>query len=457
MDQVLGLKCVLCGAEYGVGDVDYVCPKHGDEGILDVIYDYRLIGRRVNPSTLAANPDQSVWRYRDLLPVEPGSLDRLLAADSPLTKVGGTPLYRADRLAQHLGLQHVYVKDDGRLPTASFKDRASSMAVVKAVERGADVVTTASSGNAASALAGMAASIGLPTIIFVPYTAPQAKIAQLLIFGSTVILVEGTYDQAFDLTLAASKEYGWYCRNTAYNPYMSEGKKTCAFEICEQLGGHRGPPLRRGDPSVVAPGQRRSAVGGRVVTPWQAPDRIFVAVGDGCIIGGLWKGLKDLLALGWIDRMPKLMGVQAAGSAVLVDAWQRPGEDFHFLPNPETIADSISVGVPRDRVKALRAVRETGGEYLAVTDDEILEAMRVLARQTAVFAEPAGATGFAGLMKAVRESKIDPAEQIVVVVTGNGLKDVASAIKATGQPLHVAPTMENLRQVVDQMSVVRDA
>jgi threonine synthase len=415
MDHVLGLKCVLCGAEYSVGDVDYVCPKHGDEGILDVVYDYERIGRRVSPAVLAANPDRSVWRYRDLLPVKPATLDRLLAADSPLTKVGGTPLYHAGRLAQHLGLEHVYVKDDGRLPTASFKDRASSMAVVKAVERGADVVTTASSGNAASALAGMAASIGLPTIIFVPHTAPQAKIAQLLIFGSTVILVEGSYDQAFDLTLAASKEYGWYCRSTAYNPYMSEGKKTCAFEICEQLG-------------------------------WQAPDRIFVAVGDGCIIGGLWKGLKDLLALGWIDRMPKLMGVQAAGAAVLVDAWQRPGEDFHFLPNPETIADSISVGVPRDRVKALRAVRQTGGEYLAVTDDEILEAMRVLARQAAVFAEPAGATGCAGLMKAVRAGKIDPAERSVVVVTGNGLKDVASAIKATGQPLRVAPTLESLRQ-----------
>jgi len=417
MDHVLGLKCVLCGAEYAVNQVDYVCPKHGDEGVLDVVYDYRAIRQRVTPITLVDERDPSIWRYRDLLPVDQEVLQRLLAADSPLARVGGTPLYRADRLARHLGLKHLYVKDDGRNPTASFKDRASAIAVVKAVERRAQVVTTASSGNAAAALSGMAASIGLPTVIFVPHTAPPAKVAQLLIFGSTVILVEGTYDQAFDLTLEAAREYGWYCRNTAYNPYTREGKKTAAFEICEQLG-------------------------------WQAPDGIFVSVGDGNIISGLHKGFKDLFTLGWIEQVPKLMGVQAAGSAVLVDAWRRPGEEFHFIERPETIADSISVGVPRDRVKALRAVRETGGEYVVVSDEEILDAMRVLARQAAVFAEPAGAAGFAGLQKLVRQGKIDPGERVVVVVTGNGLKDVSSAIQATGEPYRIEPRLEALKKVV---------
>jgi threonine synthase len=414
VDHVLGLKCVLCGAEYGVGEVLYVCPKHGDEGILDVVYDYELIGRRLTKDHLAGDRNNSIWRYADLLPVANASL-------APPLQVGWTPLYRAERLGKRLGLKHLWVKDDGREPTASFKDRASAVGVVKALELGRDIITCASTGNAASSLAGLAASVGLTTYIFVPQTAPQAKVAQLLIFGANVIMVEGTYDQAFDLCLEASKEYGWYSRNTAYNPYLSEGKKTAALEICEQL-------------------------------QWESPDRIFVSVGDGCIIGGLWKGLKDLRALGFIDQMPKLMGVQAEGAAPLVRAWQKGTEEIEPVVL-NTLADSISVGVPRDRIKALRAVRQTGGEYVAVSDEEILDAMRVLARGAAVFAEPAGATGFAGLAKLVREGRIDPEERIVVLVTGNGLKDVASAIKATGQPHLIEPTMEDLRQLMAQYPI----
>jgi threonine synthase len=414
MDHVLGLKCVLCGAEYDVGEVLYVCPRHGDEGILDVVYDYELIGRRLTRERLAEDPTDSIWRYADLLPIADPSL-------APPLQVGWTPLYRAERLGKRLGLKHLWVKDDGREPTASFKDRASAVGVVKALELGRDIITCASTGNAASSLAGLAASVGLTTYIFVPQTAPQAKVAQLLIFGANVIMVEGTYDQAFDLCLEASKEYGWYSRNTAYNPYLSEGKKTAALEICEQL-------------------------------QWESPDRIFVSVGDGCIIGGLWKGLKDLRALGFIDQMPKLMGVQAEGAAPLVRAWQKGTEEIEPVVL-NTLADSISVGVPRDRIKALRAVRQTGGEYVAVSDEEILDAMRVLARGAAVFAEPAGATGFAGLAKLVREGRIDPEERIVVLVTGNGLKDVASAIKATGQPHLIEPTMEDLRQLMAQYPI----
>jgi threonine synthase len=413
MKYVLGLRCVLCGEEYEVNRVAYVCPKHGDDGILDVVYDYAAIGRAFSRNDLADKPP-NIWRYRTLLPIADVSIDDTAGA---LWSTGWTPLYRAERLGRDLGLAHLYIKDDGRNPTASLKDRASAVAVIKAREAGAEIVTTASSGNAASALAGMAASTGLKAVIFVPETAPQAKVAQLLIFGARVLLVQGTYDQAFDLCLAASKEYGWYCRNTAYNPYMSEGKKTVAYEICEQMG-------------------------------WRAPDRIFVSVGDGCIIGGLWKGLRDLAALGWIDRMPKLMGVQAAGSAVLVDAWRRGTEEIRPIV-PQTIADSISVGIPRDRVKALRAVRETAGAYLAVTDDEILEAMRVLGRGAGVFAEPAGAAAYAGVVQAVRAGQVDSGERVVVLVTGNGLKDVASAIKATGRAQRVAPTMEAVRQAME--------
>ena len=408
MNHVSPLKCVLCGAEYSPDEVLYVCPKHGDEGILDVVYDYDLIGRRLTKAGLAGNHDYSIWRYAPLLPV---------AEDSPRPplQVGWTPLYHVHRLGEGLGLPNLYLKDDGRNPTASFKDRASAVGVVKALELGYETITCASTGNAASSLAGLAASVGLKSVIFVPQRAPQAKVAQLLIFGARVIMVKGTYDQAFDLCLEVTGEYPWYSRNTAYNPYLSEGKKTAALELCEQLG-------------------------------WEAPDRIFVSVGDGCIIGGLWKGLKDLLALGFIDHMPQLVGVQAEGSAPLVRAWEEGTEEIAPMV-PETLADSISVGQPRDRVKALRAARQTGGKYVSVTDEEILEAMRLLGREAAVFAEPAGAAGFAGLRKLASQSEIDPEERIVVLVTGNGLKDVDSAIRATGQPELIEPTMSALRRL----------
>ena len=375
-----------------------------------------MIGRRFSQGDLLHSTDYTIWRSRPLLPVEPDS-------PAPPLTVGWTPLYHTPRLAAELGLKHVWVKDDGRLPTASFKDRASAIAVVKAQEKGAEIITTASTGNAAAALSGLCASVKQSNVIFVPESAPQAKIAQLLVFGSTVALVKGTYDDAFELCLEAAKEYGWYNRNTGYNPYMSEGKKTASFEICEQLG-------------------------------WNAPDRIFVSVGDGCIIGGLQKGLKDLQALGWIDRMPKIMGVQAEGSSYLYQAWKN-NEDVLTKPPIEahTVADSISAGLPRDRIKAMAAVKETDGAYISVTDEEILAAIPAMARGSGVFGEPAGATAYAGLVKAVNEGLVSAEERIVVLNTGNGLKDVASAMKSVElvgtQPYRIAPTMDDLGRVVE--------
>ena len=415
MDHVIGLKCLVCGNAYTVDEIAYVCPAHGNEGIVDVRYDYDLIGRRWSREDLARSGAYSIWRYKPLLPVEPES-------PVPSLRVGWTPLYRTPRLAADLGLRHLWIKDDGQLPTASFKDRASAIAVVKASEQGAAMIATASSGNAAAALSGLCASVGQANTIFVPETAPPAKIAQLLVLGSTVVLVRGTYDEAFELCLQAACHYGWYNRNTAYNPYMTEGKKTAAYEICEQLS-------------------------------WHAPDRIFVSVGDGCIIGGVHKGLKDLCALGWIDRMPRLMGVQAAGSAYLYEAWKH---DEAVLTKPpidaHTLADSISVGLPRDRLKAMAAVRETGGAYLSVTDEEILAAIPALARGSGVFAEPAGAAAYAGLIKAVHEGLVDTDERIVVLNTGNGLKDIDGAMKATARvgtkPYSVAPNLADLERVL---------
>jgi threonine synthase len=415
MENILSLKCLVCGKHYHPDEVDYICPDHGDEGILDVQYDYDFIGRQISKKALLNSNDLTIWRYKPFLPVQPH-------AKVPPLSVGWTPLYHTPRLAADLGFKDVWVKDDGRQPTASFKDRASAVAVVKAKEKGARIITTASTGNAAAALSGLCASMQQPNVIFVPETAPQAKIAQLLVFGSRVILVKGTYDDAFELCLKAAKTYGWYNRNTGYNPYMTEGKKTAAFEICEQLD-------------------------------WNAPDRIFVSVGDGCIIGGLHKGLKDLMALGWIDKMPKLMGVQAAGSSYMYTAWKN-GEDILTKPpvNPQTVADSISVGLPRDRIKAMAAVKETGGAYISISDDDILRAIPELARGAGVFAEPAGAASYAGFVTAVDQRLISRDEKIVVLNTGNGLKDVAGAMKAVDlvqtTPFRVSPDLAALRQVV---------
>lgn len=417
IDHVAGLVCVICGTSYPAEEAGYVCPDHGSEGILDVRYDYDLIGSRISRESLRGSHDQTMWRYRPLLPVAPE------ATVPPLT-VGGTPTYDAPRLAAALGIAGVWVKDEGRQPTASLKDRASAMAVVKAREVGAEVVTTASTGNAAAALSGLSASIGQKNVIFVPESAPEAKIAQLLAYGSTVALVKGTYGDAFELCMEAAEEFGWYNRNTGFNPYMTEGKKTAGLEILEQLD-------------------------------WEVPDAIFVSVGDGSIIGGVHKAMKDALALGWIDRTPRIYGIQSAGSDFMVQAFES-GEDV-LAKAPiaaDTVADSISADLPRDRIKAMAAVKKTGGAYLRVSDEEILAAIPTLARGSGVFAEPAGAASYAGLVAAVQGGLVGSTDRVVVLATGSGLKDVASAMKAVAaagtSPMVVEPSLNALKEAMER-------
>jgi threonine synthase len=421
--NVSQLKCFLCGAVYAPNEVRYVCPKHGDNGLLDVLYDYEKIKSQVAPGDISKSKIFSIWRYWDLLPIN----DR---SSVPALRVGCTPLYNAKRLGKELKLRNLWLKDDGLNPTGSLKDRASAVVVAKAKELGVEVITAASSGNAGAALAGLSASGHVPAVVFVPHTAPEAKVAQLLIYGARVFLVKGTYDQAFELSLTASKEFGWYSRNTGYNPYTVEGKKTASFEICEQL--------------AIIKSERPSS-------GWKVPDRIFVAVGDGNIITAIWKGLRDLLALGWIEKMPKLMGVQAEGAAACYNAW-KAGTETITPVDAHTISDSICVGLPRDGTRAVRAVRETQGAYLTVTDEEVLEAMRKLARKEGIFAEPAGATGYAGLAKALRGEVVGHDEEIVVVVTGNGLKDIHAAVKAAGKASVIEPNFEALRSVKDGLA-----
>ncbi len=413
MATVCELRCPVCDRSYRPEEVMYFCPACGQVGTLMALYDYPALKAQLDRDAFQSNPVRSMWRYRSLLPLQP---------DSPLPplRVGDTPLYETPRLAAALGVARAWVKDDGQNPTGSLKDRASALIVARAQEQKMSVVSTASTGNAAAALAGVAASVGLRTIIFVPATAPEAKIAQLLVYGATVLLVEDTYDVAFDLCYTMCEQESWYCRNTGLNPYTAEGKKTVSYEIAEQLG-------------------------------WRLPDVVVVSVGDGNIIAGVYKGFYDLHQLGWIPRLPRLIGVQAAGSAALVDAWQRDLRPEQMQPiEAQTIADSISAGLPRDRAKALQAVRQTGGAFVAVSDDEIVRAIPQLARLTGVFAEPAAAAVFAGAQRAVQSMMIDIHESVLLLATGNGLKDVRRAQQAVGSGLRVQPDLAAIRKALKQ-------
>ena len=394
-------RCVKCGREYEAVPNLTNCECGG---ILDIIYDYDYIKTVLTKEKLASRDDRSMWRYRELLPIEETT------ENTPL-RVGWSPLYEADRLAKELGIKKLWIKDDGQNPTASLKDRASAMAVAKAQEAGAKVIACSSTGNAASSLAGNAAAAGLKTYIFVPSRAPKGKVAQLMTFGATVVSVQGSYEDTFELSKAAIDKWGWYNRNAAINPYLSEGKKTVGLEIAEQLG-------------------------------WKMPDYIAISVGDGCTIAGLWKGLKDLYAIGFIDKLPRLISAQAEGCCPLNRAIAN-NEDWYPMEE-NTLADSIAVGVPRNADKALMAIRESNGVVVNVSDEEIMAAQKLLGRTCGVFGEPAGVTGAAGLKKLCEQGVIPADATVVSVVTGNGLKDVANAIKACGEPISIPSDMELL-------------
>ena len=394
-------KCVKCGKEHPATPDVTTCECGG---ILDIVYDYDYIKSRLTKEKLAARKDMTMWRYRELLPIEEET------ENTPL-RVGNTPLYEEPRLAEMLGLGHLYVKDDGLNPTSSLKDRASAMAVAKAKEAGKDIIACSSTGNAASSLAGNAAAAGMKTYIFVPSRAPKGKVAQLLTFGATVVSVQGNYEETFELSSKAIDRWGWYNRNAAVNPYLSEGKKTVSLEICEQL-------------------------------QWKAPDYIAVAVGDGCTIGGVWKGLKDLYAIGFIDKLPRLISCQAEGCCPLNRAIE---EKAPWHPMEEnTLADSIAVGVPRNPDKALQAIEESNGLVVNVSDAEIMAAQKLLGSVCGLFGEPAGVTGTAGVKKLCEMGVLGKDDTVVTMISGNGLKDVENAIKAAGAPISCPNDMESL-------------
>ncbi|MGA2505431.1 MAG: threonine synthase [Anaerolineales bacterium] len=421
MEKFVGYRCSICKTEYLPGQVTYTCPRDG--GNLDVVLDYDTIRQKFQPEDLTSRSENSLWRYLPILPVpDPGG------EGTPLRAAGWTPVFTMRRLAEKLGLEHVWLKDESRNPTASFKDRASAVVVARGRETGAEVIVTASTGNAGAALAGMCAAVGQKAVIFAPKSAPPAKVAQLLVFGAKVILVDGTYDEAFDLTIQAAQEFGWYCRNTGYNPFTAEGKKTGALEIWEWY-----------DQITDEMVKNEEALS-------DSPLTVFVSVGDGNIISGMHKGFKDLMALGWMEKMPRIIGVQAEGSAAIANAFDAGTEKIIPI-SAQTIADSISVDLPRDGVRAVRAARETGGTYIKVSDNEILQAIAALGPQ-GIFAEPAGAAAYAGLVKAAGQGVVKASDPVLVVNTGSGLKDVGAAMQAVSAAVVIEPTLEAVKRIL---------
>ncbi len=410
--KFLGYRCSLCGEEYLHEEVIYLCPKDG--GNLDIVYNFDALKKTLAIESLLASREESIWRYLALLPLETEPEE-----PTAIMHVGWTPIYSPARLKQVLDVPALWVKDESCNPTASFKDRASAVVVSRAKEIKADVVVTASTGNAGAALAGMAAAADHKAVIFAPRSAPPAKIAQLLIYNATVLLVEGSYDQAFDLSIGAAEEFGWYCRNTGYNPFTLEGKKTAALEIWEQL---------------LYPSSLK------------VPLHIFVSVGDGNIISGLHKGFKDLLELGWLEVMPRIFGVQSEGSAAVTNTFL--AGDENIIPvSANTRADSIAVDLPRDGVRAVRAARQTGGKYITVTDEEIMAAIPELG-QVGVFAEPAGAAAYAGYKKALIQSIVSHDAPALVLNTGSGLKDINSAMASVRPAPVIEPTLRAVEEAL---------
>ncbi|WP_435335936.1 threonine synthase [Haloarchaeobius sp. TZWWS8] len=401
LDHVDTLECTLCGETYDPEQVVYTCPNHdGVAGILEVQYDYDVIVDRFD-AELDGNIE-SQWKYRDFLPVDTDA--------TPVTlDEGGTPLVDAPRLGDELGVD-VRVKNDGVNPTGCFKDRATSVAVTKARYAGRDVVTCASTGNAAASLAGYAARGGLDCRIFVPAAAPEGKLVQPRVYGADVLAVEGSYDEAYDLSLEVTQEYGWYNRNAAINPFQIEGKRTVGHELAEQTRG-------------------------------EIPDWVVFSMGDGCTIAGCWKGLREFAELDFVDDTPKMLGVQPEGASAIHDAFHEH-DDVDTVA--DTLADAVAVGRPRNTLKACRALEESGGTALTVSDEEILDAETLLGRTEGIYAEPAGAAPVAGIRKARERGIIEADESVVTVVTGSGLKDTAGAKRAVGPVTDITPSLDDV-------------
>ncbi|MCX6279970.1 MAG: threonine synthase [Bacteroidetes bacterium] len=421
MSEKFHFECIDCKAEYPGDELIYLCPAcekinqpgQPPRGVLKTIYDYSSIRGTYSRKRLFKTLQQD--HFLPLLPIVSfGNWSKL--------RIGGTPLYGIEKIEKIEGIERIekfelFLKDDSQNPTFSFKDRASALVSAWAKEHGIEMLVAASTGNAGSSLAGICASQRQKAVIVVPATAPLAKLTQVLMYGATLIPVNGTYDEAFDLSVKLSEKYGWYNRNTAYNPLTIEGKKTVSFEIFSDLG------------------QR-------------TPDRIFIPVGDGVIFSGVCKGFEELLMLGIIDRMPILVAVQSEGSANLVHNL----ETDQFVSKPSvTLADSISVDIPRNFFMTKHYFEKYRNEWITVTDSEIISASVSLARSSGIFSEPAAVAAFAGMLKYKAQGLIPSGDLNVVLLTGSGLKDPAAARSLLSMPEPVKPDISAIGHLISDL------
>jgi len=410
MSFVLGLQCRECGQEYEKKPL-HVCENCF--GPLEIHYDYESIKNSISREKIAAR-EHNLWRYRELLPIDGEPRVGLYS--------GFTPLVRAHRLGGALGVKELYVKDDSvNHPTFSYKDRVVSVAISKAIEFGFDTVSCASTGNLANSVAAHAAKAGLDCYVFIPDGLEQGKIIGSAIYGPKTVAIKGNYDDVNRLCTEIGDKYGWAFVNVNLRPYYSEGAKTHGFEVAEQLG-------------------------------WKLPQHIVVASAGGTILPKLAKGFKELIKVGLVEESGcKIYSAQAAGCAPIINALHK-GTDLVTPVNPNTIASSIAIGNPADGYYVIQAVRESGGWGESVTDEEILEGIKLLARTEGIFTEPAGGTEVAVAKKLIEMGRIPRDESIVISITGNGYKTLETVAQSVERPYTIDATLQNFDELFRRLA-----
>jgi threonine synthase len=399
MSFAQALRCRECGREYELA-ASHVCEFCF--GPLEVVYDYEAMSKAVSRQSIEAGP-YSVWRYKDLLPVEGEPVD---------LNAGFTPLIRAENLGQRLGLTNLWLKNDCANPTWSFKDRVVTVAATKAREMGFKTLACASTGNLANAVSAHAARAGMEAFVFVPSDLEAGKLLGSKIYGANLVAVDGSYDDVNRLCAELGGKYPWAFVNINVRPYYSEGSKTMAYEIAEQLG-------------------------------WRAPDHVIVPLASGSLYGKIHKGLEELTKLGLIEEHPtRMSGCQAAGCSPIVTAWEN--NTLNFRPvRPNTIAKSLAIGNPADGYYTLKIMGETNGAGAAVSDDEVVEGIRMLAETEGIFAETAGGVTIAGLRRLIEGEHVGKDELVVACITGAGLKTQEAVADVLPPALHVQATVDS--------------
>jgi threonine synthase len=406
-------ECINCKTTYDIDEIVYFCKKCGD--ILEIKFDLKELAENLKGSNWKTKP-LSVWRYRDFMPIHEAT--KLVTLNE-----GGTGLHRSLRLGEELGLKNLYVKNEGENPTGSFKDRGMTVGVTKAVELGTRHVICASTGNTSASLAAYAARAGLKCTVLIPSgKIAYGKLSQAMIHGAKVLQVKGNFDQALEFVLKLAEKHKDIYLLNSINPFRIEGQKSLGYEICEQLNN-------------------------------DAPDRIIIPVGNAGNISAVWKGLTEFHKLGFIKKLPKMTGIQAAGSAPIAQAIKTNSDKIIPVKKPETVATAIRIGAPVSWKKAVNAIRESHGTAETVTDEEILDAQKILARVEGIFVEPASASSIAGLKKLVKAGGMDKDEKVVCITTGHGLKDPDTAIKQSEKPLEVDAEMSAIE---DALGLKRD-